>query len=116
MIAPSQTVSASFLIDLTAGLRMMDRAINTAQTSRLGSRVSNRVARNGARPALGDLHRAITSCVNCLTDMPRDMSGYAKRQRCLLALSDLLVLRVLHYKYEARRMVQDGIPRQIKVQ
>lgn len=48
------------------------------------------------RPSLGELHRAITACTKSLVEVPRDTWGFVARRNCLLALSDLLILRILH--------------------
>ena len=50
------------------------------------------------------LQRAIAACMFYLNDLPSDSASYLGRLSCLAALSDLLVLRTLHYKYEFRRL------------
>jgi hypothetical protein len=52
------------------------------------------------------LQRAIASCMMSLADLPLDAKSWGKRRSCLAALSDLLVLRTLHYKYKLLRIAQ----------
>jgi hypothetical protein len=53
------------------------------------------------------LQRALANCMSCLADLPRDIESCTRRQSCLVALSDLLLLRRLHYKYELLRIAND---------
>jgi hypothetical protein len=52
------------------------------------------------------LQRGIASCMMSLADLPLDAKSCGKRRSCLAALSDLLVLRTLHYKYKRLRIAQ----------
>jgi hypothetical protein len=54
------------------------------------------------------LRLAVTNCMLSLADLPRDLKSCARRRLCLTALSDLLVLGTLHYKYELLRIVNTG--------
>jgi hypothetical protein len=58
------------------------------------------------------LDGAIAECIFALRVLPSKKSEFTEKRRCLTALSDLLVLRVLHRRYEATRMTADPLPLQ----
>jgi hypothetical protein len=58
------------------------------------------------------LGHAITDCVTRLVEIPVPGSDFLEHRSCIIALSDLFVLRTLHYKYEAKRMVAGAQCRQ----
>ena len=49
------------------------------------------------------LNIAISQCLFMLRESPSHGSDFTERRSCLTALSDLLVLRTLHHRYEAWR-------------
>ena len=49
------------------------------------------------------LNLAISRCIFILREFPSHGSDFTERRSCLTALSDLLVLRTLHHRYEAWR-------------
>ncbi len=51
------------------------------------------------------LHCAITACMDSLVELPQPFN-LAERRACLTALSDLLTLRSLQYRYGALHMVE----------
>jgi hypothetical protein len=58
------------------------------------------------------LEDAITECMARLVEIPLSGSDFLEHRSCIIALSDLFVLRTLDYKYEAKRMVAGAQSRQ----
>jgi hypothetical protein len=54
------------------------------------------------------LSRAISSCMDCLMTLPGDDFDFSEHRACLVALSDLLILRTLQYRYQARQHISDN--------
>jgi len=53
------------------------------------------------------LDSAIAVCISTLREFSCYEPGFAESRNCLAALSDLLILRTLHYRYEAWRKISD---------
>ena len=61
----------------------------------------------GNRSVGRKLDSAIAACISALREFSYHDPGFAESRNCLAALSDLLTLRTLHYRYEAWRMISD---------